>query len=132
MSICIYTGENVVIMSPDSEILSVLQAATSSEVRLTVCYILYIHFKVNYILHKSKCCAIFIIYMYITQIIHLLTRPYTIPMCIQNPDETLKTHFIYSYTNGEARLLQPLIKPRDTLPTGIVIVVCYTQYRCSL
>ena len=35
---CVYmgSGENVVIMSPDSEILSVLQAAMSSEVRLTI------------------------------------------------------------------------------------------------
>ena len=63
---------------------------------------------------------------------HTQYYTYTIPTYTQNPDETLKTHFIYSYTNGEARLLQPLVKPRDTLPTGIVIVVHYAEYSCSL
>jgi broad specificity phosphatase PhoE len=62
----LYSGEQVLVVSPDSEILSILTAA--------------------------------------------LTSP--------DPDESLPTHYKFSFKNGEVRLLEPLVVPPTTLVTG--------------
>lgn len=61
-----YSGENVIIVAPDSEVLSVLEAAVSDD----------------------------------------------------DPDKVLPFHAKYAFKNGEYRLFQPLVRPRELLDTG--------------
>eukprot|EP01036_Dinobryon_divergens_P039688 gene39688-52354_t len=72
-----YSGENVVIISPDSEVLSIISAAIHDE----------------------------------------------------NPDESLLTHYKYSFKNGEVRPFDPLIKPRELLATGQTRAEADDNYR---